>query len=190
MSRTPADLLSSLRPRYPQGSVNTPVVPAATAEAAVNEQPVQSEQAAALQATGMDALEVAKFPDFPSMFERFNEMQRSLEQIAALLEASLPKPPIFVVVYIGADGAGISLNKHGRRYCAVRSLGAQTAHTIQFRTATGTSPTSGTLAVQGLLWNFLLEPEGTYIFAKDSTSAGNYELVYLDEIPAGNDLTY
>lgn len=176
--RPASSLLSSLRPRYPQGSTNSPAASAATAAAAVNEQPAQSEQAAALQATGMDALEVAKFPDFPSLFERFNEMERLLEQIAALLHASLPQPPIYEVLHIGVQGSGARVNKHGRKYLGFRSQAAGPL-SIDFATATG----KFTLAVTNS-FQFLLIPDGGAIYG-DTADLGNVEFVYLDEMPGG-----
>lgn len=169
-------LLSSLRPHFPQGSDNTPIPAAAsTGEAAL------SETATELQAIGMDALEIAKYPDFPSFFERINAMQTSLEQIAALLSAAQPKVPLYEVAYIGVEGSGLRVNKHGRRYLGLRSQ-ATPAPAMQVRTGTGIQ--SVTLATA---YTFLILPDTTSIFAKTSADAGNIEIVYLDEIP-GNAL--
>lgn len=165
-------LLSSLRPHFPQGSDNAPIPPGVTTGEAV-----LSETASELQAIGMDALEIAKFPDFPSIFERINAMQTSLEQIAALLVASQPKAILYEVAYIGVEGSGLRVNKHGRRYLGLRSQ-VTPAPALQVRTGTGIQ--NLTLATS---YTFLIVPDTTSIFAKTTNDAGNVEVVYLDEIP-------
>lgn len=162
-------LLSSLRPRFPQGSDNAPIPAAAsTGEAAL------SETATELQAIGMDALEIAKFPDFPSIFERINAMQASLEKIAALLEASLRKPPIYEAVHIGPQGAAAVIHKHGRRYVGLRTQAATPMH-LMFMTSTGTFEVS-----PANFFQYFLFPDGIQVYGK-TADAGVLEFVYVDE---------
>lgn len=162
-------------PRYPAGTSNAEVPSAAPVSREM--QPVLDAHAAQLAAIGLDAVEIERYPDAPSLFDRFEALQQTTELIAGLIQSALPKPPMIEAIYIGIEGAGIQLNRHGRRYVGIRSNAGMTTPKLDMITLSGKMTVTITATFQ-----YFILPDRISIFADASGSAGMYELVYLDDI--------